>query len=106
MRSPMMGNKEHQDQDHHRDKSQPAIIQDLARKLGFAFLPVPQLNSIFHANLIWVLQIADELLRGGIAILGITLQSAVNDLLQLRRDGRVGDAWRKRMVQQAVIHGG
>jgi hypothetical protein len=37
----VVGNEHHQQKDRDRDESKAAVVEDFARKLGFAFLPVP-----------------------------------------------------------------
>jgi len=45
------GNQHHQQQNNHGNHGQRAVIEDLARELGFAPLPVLELVPILHADL-------------------------------------------------------
>ena len=70
------------------------------------FCQLQKFGALLDPYLVWMLEVVDELLGGGVAIFRIALQSAVKDLLQLGGDGRIGDARRKGMIQQPVVHGG
>ena len=63
-----------------------------------------QCRTIANSHLILVLEIPGKIAGVLVAILGITLQGAVNDFLQLWRDAGVNLAWWLGIIQQTVIH--
>ena len=76
-RSAMMRDQHHQEQDYHRDHGQGTVIEDFAGKLGFSLLPIPQLGTVFDADLVKVGQIPGKFVSFGISVSGIALQGAV-----------------------------
>ena len=53
----MTRDKHHQQQDHHRNERQCAVVEYLARDVRFALLPVAQFDTVFHADLVEMLEI-------------------------------------------------
>ena len=101
----MVGDQDHEEQDHDGDESKAAVIEDFAGGLGFAFLPVAKFGSVFDADLVGMGKIPGKFMGFGVPVSGIALQGAVQDLLQLRRDGGVGYAGWNGVVEESLIHG-
>src|SRR5713226_5595729 len=51
-----------------------------------------------------MLKVKSEVMGRGVPVLGVTLQRAVNDLLQLRRDRRINFPRRHWIIEQPIIH--
>jgi hypothetical protein len=86
----MASDQNHQQQDNNRNERKCPVINDLARHMRLSFVPFPYFDPVFHTHLVQVLQIVCKFARTGATFLRITLQSAVEDFLELPRDGRIG----------------
>src|ERR1700679_867370 len=84
--SAVVSEKKHQEQDDRRNHGQAAVVNDLARQLRFALLPVAQLWPVFDAHPVHMFQIIQKLARMGVPVFRFALQSSIENLLQLRRD--------------------
>ena len=83
-----MGNEDHQQQDDHRNHRQGGVIENFAGKMRFALLPVAHFGTVFNTHLVGVLEIMEKFMGLRIPVFWISLQGAVQNLLQLRGDGR------------------
>src|SRR5579863_273607 len=101
----VVGDQDHEQEDDDGDKRKAAVIKDFARGLGFALLPVAEFGPVFHANLFRMGEIPGKFVSFGVPISGIALHGAVQNLLQLRRNRWVGDAWGNGVVEEPFIHG-
>jgi len=86
----MASDQNHQQQDNNRNERKCPVINDLARHMRLSSAPFPYFDPVFHTHLVQVLQIVCKFARTGATFLRITLQSAVEDFLELPRDGRIG----------------
>ena len=76
-----MRNQDHEQQDDHGDERQPGVVNDLARGLRFALLPIAEFRPVLNANLVLIGQVVRKILCLGVAIPGIFLQCAAQNFL-------------------------
>src|SRR5690348_16196546 len=91
---------EEQRKNHYRYQGQPDVEQDLPTPWRAPILPIVKLRTHRDSHLILMLKVQSEVMGRGVPVLGITLQRAVYDLLQLRRDRRINFPWRHWVVEQ------
>src|SRR5579885_3406892 len=81
--------EEEQAKDDDRNCSEQQIEQDTAMERRAAVAPVAQFRPVGHTDLVLMLEIPSHLPSRGVAVLGIALEGAVDDLLQLGCDRRI-----------------
>ena len=81
-----LGEKQKKPEDHDGNQGQHDVEEHLPDPGSAALFPIPQFGPVFDAYFVLMLQVMRKLAAVGVAILGIALEGAVNNLLQLRRD--------------------
>ena len=79
----VVGDEEHEEQDDDWNHGEAGDVQDLARGLGFALLPVAEFGAVFDADLVGMGEVMGEFMGFGVSVSGIALEGSVDDFLQL-----------------------
>ena len=104
--SVVAGDEEEEGEDEQGDDDQGGDEEVAVGGRGLLALPGGGFGAVGDSDLVLVLQVVGELAGAGVAVFWIALEGAVEDLLQLRRDGWLERAGRRGIVEQAVVHDG